>query len=225
MKIASIGLSLLLLAGLFSCNKEDFNYAEGTVGRSKVVNFPLISIKGTKILAIQQGNAYTDPGATATINGATVTYRTSTTITSSTAPGIYPITYTATNSDGFSATDFRIVVVVSNTIWNNADANANDFSGVYLRAATGVTSTWTKLAPGTYAVENPGGASVGAGFSVIVQNASGTSIRMPVQSSPFFGATISGSSETYSPGPPAQVTWVFNDPPAYGTSVRIFVKQ
>src|SRR5882724_4956399 len=101
MKIVSIYLSLVLLGGLFACNKEKFDYATDTVGRSKVVHFPLISIKGDKIVAIQQGGSYTDPGAAATINGATATYTTSQTITGSTAPGVYTIEYTATNSDNF----------------------------------------------------------------------------------------------------------------------------
>jgi hypothetical protein len=224
MKIVSIYLSLVLLGALFACNKQNFDYPADTVGSSKVVHFPLISINGDKVVAIRQGSSYTDPGATASINGATATYTTSMTITGSTAPGVYTIEYTAKNAENFTSTDFRIVAVVSNAIWTNPDAIANDFSGTYLRGATGETSTWTKIAPGTYEVENPGGAASGEGFLSIVLNSSGNTIKMPAQNSGYYGGTISTSGESYSTGPPASYTWVFNAP-GYGTSARTFVKQ
>ncbi len=215
---------LAALAGLASCSKDNFNYPAGTVGISKIVYFPSIAIKGSKIIAVQQGAAYTDAGATAILNGAAAQYTVSPTISSSTAPGIYTVTYTAANPQGFTATDFRIVVVVSTTVWNDATANANDFSGTYARTSNGVTSTWTKIAPGTYQVENPGGATSGAGLYVIVQNYPGNTIAIPSQYSPYFGGTVSSTNAIYTPGSPAKYSWVYNAP-NYGTSTRTFVKQ
>jgi hypothetical protein len=129
------------------------------------------------------------------------------------------VVYTATNPQGFSATDWRTVVVIGN------DVAANDFSGTYLRAATGVTSTWTKTASGVYTVENPGGAGVGAGLQVIVVNYTGIQISIPQQESADFGGLVSSEDETYTlTPPPPQYSWIFHAT-NYGTSLRTFIKQ
>lgn len=224
MKISSIFISAFILSVLISCNKTDFNYPAGTVGKSKIVYFPAIQINGDKIVAVNEGAGYTDPGATATLNGAAVQYTTSNTINASTTPGIYVISYTASNPQGFTASDVRIVVVIPSSMVSDAVVQANDFSGTYLRAATGVTSTWTKIGIGTYIVENPGGAGVGAGLYVIAENTSGNTITIPEQDSPYYGGQVSSSSESYDPGPPATYSWIFHAT-GYGTGLRTFVKQ
>ena len=221
MKISLIFFSILMIVGL-SCNKkDDFNYAKGTVGSSKIVYFPLIATNGNKIVAVTQNGTYTDAGATATLNGAPVDFTTSQTVNTAT-PGIYTLIYTAANPQGFTATDWRMVVVVPTAVANDPVVGANDFSGVYLRPATGVTSTWTKVASGVYQVENPGGSS-GVGLLVVVTNYSANNISIPTQTAPDFGV-VSSSSESYSLGPPPTYTWIFHAP-NYGSGPRTFVKQ
>ena len=157
-KISLVFFSLLMLIGI-SCNKQDdFNYPKDTVGSSKVVYFALISTNGEKIMAVTQNDAYTELGATASVNGVTAEFTTDGTVDTGT-PGVYTIIYTAKNAQGFAKTDWRMVVVVPTSAANDPVVAANDFSGVYLRAATGVTSTWQKVANGVYSVENPGGSS------------------------------------------------------------------
>jgi len=216
MKIRSIICSAILLSVLFSCNKTDFNYPAGTVGSSKIVYFPSVAIKGDRLMIISQGSPFTDPGVDAILNGAPLQYTTSGSVDANTA-GIYGLTYTASNPEGFSASDWRTVVVIGN------DISANDFSGVYLRPATGITSTWTKTGDGIYSVENPGG-SAGVGMTVVVVNYAGTQIAIPHQISPDFGE-VSSSNESYSltPAPPTY-SWVFHAG-GYGTALRTFVKQ
>ena len=216
MKIKNLVLSFFAVAALASCKKDNFNYPEGTVGVSKIIYFPTIAIKGDHLIIINQGATFTDPGVTATLAGAAAQYTTSTTVTTTTG-GIFNIVYTASNAQGYKATDWRTVVVIGN------DVAANDFTGTYLRAATGVTSTWTKTASGVYSVENPGGAGVGAGLHVIAVNYAGTSIAIPKQDSPDYGI-VSSASESYSTTPPATYKWVFFAG-GYGTSSRTFVKQ
>jgi len=221
MKIRLIFFCLLAIAGL-SCNKENFNYAKNTVGSSKIIYFPIISTKGDKIIAVKQGDVYADAGATATLNNAPVDYIADQTINTAN-PGIYTITYTASNPQGFTASDWRMVVVIPSSVVADPVVSANDFSGVYLRAATGVTSTWVKLGTGVYKVENPGGSS-GVGKYVVVTNYSGNDISIPTQNAPDFGGTVSSGNETYSPGPPATYSWKFFAI-GYGTGLRSFVKQ
>jgi hypothetical protein len=224
--ISNIYFSLLLIAACsLSCNKSNFNYPAGTVGISKIIYFPSVTIIGNRIVTTTQGADFTDSGATAILNGKPVAYTTDPTISSTTAPGVYTVTYTAANAQGFSASDWRYVVVVPTSALSDPLVPTNDFSGTYLRAATGVTSTWTKISTGVYQVENPGGASVGVGMISVVVNFSGTTISMPSQDDPDFGGTISATNATYVPSPPpASYSWVFNAS-GYGTSVRTFVEQ
>ncbi len=203
-----------------SCNKSNFNYPAGTVGISKIIYFPSISINGSKLIIISQGSTFTDLGASAILNGDTTSYTTSVSPgpVDPNTPGVYNFVYTASNAQGYTATDWRTVVVIGN------DVAGNDFSGTYLRAATNVTSTWTKDSTGVYTVENPGGASVGAGETVIAVNYTGSKIAIPQQISEDFGQ-VSSSSETYNASAsPITYSWIFYAG-GYGTSLRTFTKQ
>ncbi len=210
----------VLLFLIYSCNKETIVDTPTQVGISKVAYYPSISINGPKFIAVTEGAGYTDPGATAMLNGDTITYTTSMTIDASTTSGVYTINYTATSPDG-SNSDQRIVVVVPASVVADPVVGANDYSGVYLRAATGVTSTWTKIYTGVYTVENPGGSS-GVGLLVVATNYSTNNIQIPTQNSPYFGGVVSSSAATYDP--PGTYTWVYFAP-GYGTGPRTFVKQ
>lgn len=215
-KIAFVCLMILT----FSCNKETIVDTPTQVGISKVAYYPSIQINGPKFVTLTEGNAYDDPGAIAMLNGDTTSYTTSMAITATTPPAVYTINYTATSPDG-SNSDQRIVVVVPATVVSDPVIIANDYSGVYLRAATGVTSTWTKLSTGVYTVENPGGSS-GVGLLVVATNYSANNIQIPTQNSPYFGGIVSSSATTYDP--PGTYTWVYFAP-GYGTGPRTFAKQ
>lgn len=205
-------LSLLLTA----CAKEEsVKITDTEVGHSRIIFFPSIAIKGEHLIILQQGGTFTDPGATATLNGETAQFSVLGTVTPAT-PGIYNLVYEAKNAEGYSATDFRTVVVIGN------DVATKDLSGKYLRAATGVTSTWTKTAPGVYTIENPGGAGVGAGLKVIGVNYTGNKIAIPKHFSPDMGL-VSSSSESYDPAT-GTIKYVLAAG-GYGTALRTFVKQ
>ena len=203
-----------------SCNKETIVDTPTQVGISKVAYYPSITIIGPKFVTVTEGNAYNDPGATAMLNGDSIPYTTSMTITATTPPAVYTINYTATSPDGTNS-DQRIVVVVPASVVTDPVIIANDYSGVYLRAATGVTSTWTKLSTGVYTVENPGGSS-GVGQLVVATNYSANNIQIPEQDSPYFGGVVSSTETTYDP--PGKYTWIYYAP-GYGTGPRSFEKQ
>lgn len=214
-RIAFIGLLVLI----YSCNKETIVDTPTQVGISKVAYYPSITINGVKFVAITEGDAYNDPGAVAMLNGDTISYTTSMSITTTTAPGVYTINYIATSPDG-SNSDQRIVVVVPASVVTDPDIISHDYSGTYLRAATGVTSTWTKLSTGVYTVENPGGSS-GVGLLVVATNYSANNIQIPEQDSPYFGGVVSSTETTWDAG---TYTWIYYAP-GYGTGPRTFEKQ
>lgn len=218
MKFKNIVL-VFIAAILFSCNKkDDFNYPEGTVGISKITYFPILTKEGSDYIVVAVGGTYTEPGVTAKEGSADLTVITSGSVDTNT-PGVYQLTYSAVNKDGFSAFAKRIVVVNS----TDATAATNDLSGSYLRAATGVLAIWTKLAPGVYLVANPGGAASGAGLQVIAFNSTGFNVEIPSQISSD-GNTSSSTNFTYINGIPPSYSLVFNNP-GYGVATRTFVKQ
>src|SRR5450755_133664 len=117
---------LLLIAGIFSCNKYDFNYPEGTVAGSTIVFFPTITTNGDLTVYLTAGDPFVDAGATAILNADTVNYTTTGTVDPAT-PGIYNLTYSVSNAQGFAATSWRTVVVIGK------DVAGNDYSGTYTR--------------------------------------------------------------------------------------------
>lgn len=215
-KISIILLSFGFL--LFSCNKDTINNTADKVGISKVTYFPVLTMSGAGVMAVPNGGTFTDPGVTAKAGDADAPVVISGTVNTD-QDGVYTVKYTATNTDGFSATIYRTVAVYT----TDAGAAAHDLSGSYLRGATGVLSTWDKLAPGTYLVTNPGGAGSGAGLTIVVFNPTGYTVHAPAQRSSD-GNTSSTSNETFTPGSPDQYKWVFLNP-GYGTGSRSFVKQ
>jgi len=210
--------SVLMLA---SCDKDEINNTDTRVGISDVTVYPTLTLEGERFMAIPVGSTWTDPGVTAMEGPNTISYTTSGNVNTG-AVGVYRLVYTAINKDGFAATIMRWVAVYD----TDASAAGNDLSGQYRRsfpgnAADGQIATWTKIAPGVYVVDNPGGA-VGVNLQVIVFNATGFDIEIPPQTITD-GTTFSSSDETYDPGPPASYIWTMVNP-GYGTAPRTFFK-
>jgi len=201
-----------------SCDKDPIISNDKNVGISEVIYYPKITLTGNSIITFENGTPFTDPGAHAIAGGIDVPVVTSGTVDNMT-DGVYRITYTATSDEGFSATATRTVVIYTTA----PDAAAHDLSGIYLRAATGETATWTKIAPGVYTVQNPGGSPAGPDLVVIAINPSGYTISIPEQIASD-GSESSSSNESYDNSDPATYSWIFLNP-GYGTGVRTFVKQ
>lgn len=216
--ITYIGLVLVGMTA-FSCNKDNFNYKPGYVGISKITTYPIINVNGDAYVYVPKGGTYTDPGATAKAGTADVKV-VATGLPDVNTPGVYTEYYTATNSDGFSASGSRTIAVYS----TDASAASNDYSGSYLRAATGGVVTWTKVAPGVYYVDNPGGA-IGVNLQVVLFNPTGSKIYIPEQIAG--GNPTSSTKESTTPGPNGTLSAYSMEivNPGYGTSVRSFVKQ
>jgi len=200
-----------------SCSKDKIINTHDRVGISKVTYYPILTLTGNSIIAIPNGTAYTDPGVKAEAAGADVPVTTSGTVDANT-DGVYTLTYSAVNSDGYSASATRTVAVYTTA----PDAAANDLSGNYARTLNGSIATWTKIAPGVYTVFNPGGAP-GTNLTVVAINPSGFNISIPEQIASD-GSPTSSTNESYTNSNPATYSWKIVNP-TYGSALRTFIKQ
>ncbi len=201
-----------------ACNKDKINNTDTKVGISRVTFFPTLTLTGSAYQAVSVGSPYTDPGAKAIVAGAEVPVAVNGSVDIQ-SPGVYTLTYSATNADGFSASATRTVAVYS----TSSDAAANDLSGDYARTSNGVIATWTKVAPGVYKVVNPGGAA-GATLTVIAINPTGSTIDIPEQQASD-GSITSSTDEVYNINSnPPQYSWKIVNP-GYGPALRTFIKQ
>ena len=217
MKKRYLFLLISFLSIIASCSKDKIINTHDRVGISKVTYYPILTLTGNAIIAIPNGTAYTDPGVKAQAAGVDVPVTTSGTLDVKT-DGVYTLTYSAVNSDGYSASATRKVVVYTTA----ADAAANDLSGNYARTTNGSVATWTKIAPGVYTVFNPGGAP-GTNLTVVAINPSGFNISIPEQLASD-GSPTSSTNESYTNSNPAKYSWKIVNP-GYGTGLRTFIKQ
>jgi len=217
MKRKYVFLLIAFVTMAVSCSKDKIINTHDRVGISKVTYYPILTLTGNSIIAIPNGTAYTDPGVKAEAAGADVPVTTSGTVDANT-DGVYTLTYSAVNSDGYSATATRTVVVYTTA----PDAAVNDLSGNYARTLNGSIATWTKIAPGVYTVFNPGGAP-GTNLTVVAINPSGFNISIPEQIASD-GSPTSSTNESYTNSNPATYSWKIVNP-TYGTALRTFIKQ
>ncbi len=131
-KVVSLVFSILLF---ISCNEESPIVSELTF-------FP--TFEYDEIVTVAVGTSFT-PNATATADGSALDVNVSGTVDVNTI-GIYNITYSATNADGFDGTAAQVVVVHNpSTLGTNVSGDIED---VNRPARTGVIS----LVPGTTSI-------------------------------------------------------------------------
>ena len=100
-------LSAALLVLATGCEKT-------SKGHTQIVNYPIITLLGDNPYVIQLGGGYKEPGYTATLEGED--YTSHVTVNSNVnpkIPGIYSVSYSASNSDGYSWTLNRDVYVLN----------------------------------------------------------------------------------------------------------------
>lgn len=196
-KISFILLSLGSF--LFSCNKEDIHNTADKVGISKVTHYATIVLNGSNVISLVKGDEFTDPGAKATAGDKDIPVVTSGSVDNNTV-GLYVLTYTATNDDGFSSSATRTVVVIPSD-----EMPGVDLSGSYNAVPVGSTpgpATISKAAAGVYYTTNCWGNS-GAVIPAYFICIDGSAITIPLQGSPY-GKLQTSAPGTFSGG---LITW------------------
>ncbi|TCZ66526.1 DUF5011 domain-containing protein [Flaviaesturariibacter aridisoli] len=177
----------LLCMGLLlgSCKKDPVNTAD-RVGSSRVTRFPTFTVTGGNYRSIVQGSTYTEPGVTAAEGSTSLTVTTSGSVDAATV-GVYELTYTATNSDGFPATVTRTVAVLP-----GPEAAGVNIAGKYANVGS---FAWTaeveKLAPGFYRSDNVWGGGSAAVVPSYILTTDGQNLILPENTLSSYGA-VSG---------------------------------
>ncbi|QHT65987.1 DUF5011 domain-containing protein [Rhodocytophaga rosea] len=204
----------MLVTLFWSCEKE-----LDTEGLSRITTFADIQVTGDELAIVTLGQPYTDPGATAVENGKSVTVTTEGEVDVNTA-GIYTITYSATNSDGFPNEASRLVAVLPPL---PDEVKNMDLSGQYVR--TGNFATVEKLADGLYYMTNVGGLAAPSPIvGVYFLHTGPTTIDVPHQPTSVGG--LQCLSETLSPDGNSFSWRVVEDQLTYfnASSIRAFSK-
>ena len=130
-----------ILICISSCKKEDTADVSTTVK----VSYPAINLNGAaadSVVFVPVGGTFTEPGATLVddITGAQSQITAESNDVDVNNPGVYYVTYRASNSNGFETVRFRVIAVYDTSI------AAEDYSGTYAHLNARLV-TVTQLAP------------------------------------------------------------------------------
>jgi hypothetical protein len=183
-------LILFITAAFFSACERELD----TEGISRITSFPTFQMQGEEVMTVVKGGTFTDPGVT-TVEGYPVTSsirgsayvvkgktQPSDVVYTSGAvdtnvPGMYVITYSSTNPDGFSGSTTRTVFVL-----HEQPNPAVDLTGAYA-SGTSPAATITKVADGVFYSSN----AWGGGSTVVIPAylicTDGVNVNVPQQES------------------------------------------
>ena len=208
-------IAIACIVYVFSgCAKtEEIDNTDTKVGQSRVTFFVDLKLTGPEFISIVKNENFTDPGATATENGKPVPVQIGAQLNKS-VPGLYQVTYTATNVDGFAKSITRNIFVLP-----SAEIPGTDLSGSYSLTGADLISTFTKIVPGVYSVSNLNHPTTP--ISGYFMSSDGLNIIIPQQSSPY--GLLNGTG-TYTPAT-KKIVWTINIPSQSYTRTRTFTRQ
>lgn len=109
MKKNYLYLAMFALVAMFATSCQEVT----TEGLTRITYYPQLTLEGETYIVMDKGSEYVEPGYSAILNGEDVTkdVKVDNSIDSSTS-GIYSVTYSIVNADGFASTASRTVVVL-----------------------------------------------------------------------------------------------------------------
>ncbi|MFA6335875.1 MAG: DUF5011 domain-containing protein [Bacteroidales bacterium] len=194
---------------LSSCDEE-------SAGVSTVTTYPTITLEGDEAQTILVGGNYVENGYVAKEGENDITANVIVDGTVNTAKsGVYTITYTVANKDGFTTSSRRYIGVIT------PSAAAMDISGSYKRNAGvyGIATVTKTSYPGLYINDNPGGIAA-AGIDIYMFHTDATVVSAPSQSSSVgeFACTNGVYDDVNK-----LFSWICINV-GYGTAVRTYIK-
>ena len=202
------------ILGMNGCKKIE----NQTPSKIVKVTYPGIVLKGDEGVTINVGDAYTDAGATLTddITGAVTDITGDASGVDVNTEGLYFVTFTAANANGYETTIVRPVAVTG-------VSDAFDISGEYLNAVRGGTANLTKISRGLFKSDNVngGGSSLGSIYMMVKTD---LSLDVPLQYSMDGGFTGDYLDDQLVLTPDTSYAYAI-DAPGFGTALRLFEKQ
>lgn len=208
--IKKIFFLVLSIATLFSCSYEPEI-------SSKITVYPVLTLNGDQTVVLTKGSTYTDLGAVAIAGTENLPVTKSGTVDANTI-GFYKITYEAFNTDGFSISKIRTIVVLS------AEPSGIDLSGNWFRNGTN-KNVITRISDRVYQCDNATGYTTGDDNNLNLKfyNLDDTKIYAPYQEN----CSITGISAESNIGTITETNkfnWVIYASGFFGTAVRNFVR-
>jgi hypothetical protein len=212
-----IFITLFFISGLLLVSCEN----DSTANLSKVTNYPNVTLNGDRTIFLAPGDPYIELGAKSTAGSATLPVTITGTVDVN-KTGVYKINYESFNSDGFSASKTRAVVVMSKS------PSAINLAGTFVRNGANVNVV-TRLSDRKYMCTNAGGLAgpyspTDDRVTLIFYNLDDTKIYAPFQEN----TSPTGISAETSVGSIVSVdkfTWTLFASAVYGTSLRTFTRQ
>lgn len=132
---------------------------DSTAGVTSITYYPVLSLNGDATLHVDKGSAFVDPGCAAEMNGEDISSSVVVSGSVNTAKsGIYTLTYSASNDDGFSASVSRRVIVTDpndaheGLFVSDAANSARDYNGAQTKFGGSFEVVITNNDDGTYHV-------------------------------------------------------------------------
>lgn len=148
-------VSLLCLAlGFTSCEKKQ------SAGKTNITYYAEIVLNGDATMVVGKGTTFVDPGFKATMKGEDVTDKVTVTSTVDTSTsGIYSITYSIVNADGFLASTSRTVIVLDLTdpvegFWAVTPTSFREYNGNKVEYGASFQILIIQEEPGIYYVDD-----------------------------------------------------------------------
>lgn len=118
---------LYIIACVFAAFAMSSCDDDSTAGMTRITYYPVLTLDGASTLYLHRGDAFTEPGYSAELNGEDVTgdVNVSSNVDTSKS-GVFSVVYSITNADGFASTASRKVIVTN---------PADPVEGVYLTDA------------------------------------------------------------------------------------------
>jgi hypothetical protein len=213
-KIVLYTIMATLILGIGACKKIE-NQAPSKVVK---VTYPGLILKGDEAVTVNVGGTYTDAGATLTddITGAVSDVEGDVSGIDLSTEGLYFVTFTAANANGYETTITRPVAVTD-------VPDAFDISGEYLCAARGGTANLIKVSRGLFKTDNLNGGVTALG-SIYMMVKSDLTIDIPVQYTTDGGFTGNYVDEELTLSPDTNYVYAINAS-GFGTAPRLFEKQ
>lgn len=144
------------MTGLTSCNDDEDQLTD-----SRLTYYPVLELNGDEVVTVPVGTAYNEQSCTATMQGEDCSSKVviSGAVDTNTI-GLYTVYYSLTNSDGFSSSTSRTVIVYDPTITTDISGTYTVQEGTYrnyngkLTAFAGYTVDIEKVAPGIFYVSD-----------------------------------------------------------------------